>query len=59
MTISLLQFSQHGDDAMRREESSKRKEKGRDGKELKMGLVVLVCDKRDRNKHTQINNRLI
>lgn len=44
---------------MRQKESSKRKEKGNDGKGLKMGLVVLVCDKRDRNKHTQINKRLI
>ena len=43
---------------MRKEESSKRKEKNRDGKGLKIGLVVLVCDKRDRNKHIQINNRL-
>lgn len=43
---------------MRTEESSKRKEMDRDGKGLKMGLVVLVCDKRDRNKHTQINKRL-
>lgn len=44
---------------MREEESSKRKETGKDGKGLKMGLVVLACDKSDRNKHTQINNRLI
>lgn len=28
-------------------------------KGLKMGLVVLVCDKSDRNKHTKINKRLI
>lgn len=59
--LALGQFLllQHGDDATGEEEPSKRKEKGRDGKGLKMGLVVLVCDKRDRNKRTQINKRLI
>ncbi len=44
---------------MGEEEPSKRKENGRDEKGLRIGLVVLACDKRDRNKHTQINNRLI
>ena len=44
---------------MRGEASSKRKENGRDGKGLKMGLVSLVCDKRDRNKNTQIKKRPI
>lgn len=48
--ITCQQFSaavsQHRDDTMRKDEVSKRKEKGRDGKGLKMGLVVPVCNER-------------
>lgn len=49
--------SQHGDVAVRKEERSKRKVSR--WKELRVGLVVLACDKRDRSKHTKINKRLI
>lgn len=45
-TISLLQFP-NTETTQREEESSKRKEKRGDEKRLKMGLVVLACDKRE------------